>query len=108
MLTTRVRELSLEATYHVRTSSAISESSLREILLPSEPTVDADSHARSVKSATAAPAGTEGAAAGSEGRSLGTWAARGRQVGRQSGLTVARSPLACQARVITYGCRSPV
>lgn len=42
VLTSRVRELSLEATYHVRTSTAVSDSALRQILMPSEPTAEAD------------------------------------------------------------------
>ena len=36
VLTSRVRELSLEATYHVRSSTAVSDSALRQILQPSE------------------------------------------------------------------------
>jgi hypothetical protein len=42
-LTTRVRELGLEATYHIRTNKPVSDTALSNLLLPSEPTVAADS-----------------------------------------------------------------
>ena len=43
VLTTRVRELGLEATYHVKLNKSISDTKLRQLLLPSAPQVAADS-----------------------------------------------------------------
>jgi len=43
VLTTRVRELGLEATYHVKLNKSISDTKLRQLLLPSAPQVTADS-----------------------------------------------------------------